>query len=289
MAEYEAATPEQKLNIATYFIMSSPTGEVDEVVGDVRKLVGDEVLSDAKLSKILGDYNMEQCVSAPDPDGAAVLVSAYGQVGADTFVDPASGRILRVDHKRRKYVEVTDKKQSLDDGVAKYRAAIDKELASYVESSYKTGKCVGAVYGTDAGLITVVLSAANVHLGNFWTGGWKAVYQLSVGSQGNVEMKGDIKVNVHYFEDGNVQLHTKFPTKATIAVSDAAKTAAAVVKSIKTIETDFQANLEHMYINMHSETFKHMRRFFPITKQPMNWNLAAHKVAGDLGGGSITS
>ena len=30
--EYAQATPAQKLNIATYFIMSSPVGEVDEVV-----------------------------------------------------------------------------------------------------------------------------------------------------------------------------------------------------------------------------------------------------------------
>ena len=27
-----SATPEQKLNIATYFVMSAPTGEVDEVL-----------------------------------------------------------------------------------------------------------------------------------------------------------------------------------------------------------------------------------------------------------------
>ena len=30
--EYAQATPEQKLNIATYFVMSAPVGEVDEVV-----------------------------------------------------------------------------------------------------------------------------------------------------------------------------------------------------------------------------------------------------------------
>lgn len=30
--EYEEASPEQKVNIATYFIMSSPTGEVDDVI-----------------------------------------------------------------------------------------------------------------------------------------------------------------------------------------------------------------------------------------------------------------
>lgn len=32
MSDGSSATPEQKLNIATYFIMSAPTGEIDEVL-----------------------------------------------------------------------------------------------------------------------------------------------------------------------------------------------------------------------------------------------------------------
>jgi len=280
----EEASPDQKINIATYFIMSSPTGEVDEVISDVKKLVNDDsVLSDQKLNKILQDYNVEHLVSAPDPDGQQCLVSVHGQVAADLFADPASGRVMRLDHRRRKFIEVTDRKQVLDEGVNRYRAAIEKEIAAYVDSVYKSGKCVFAVYGTDAGVITICLSAANVHLGNYWTGGWRSVYQFSVSSQGNVELKADVKVQVHYFEDGNVQLHGKFPSKTTVAVSNEAKTAAAVAKAVRTIETDFQNNLELMYINMHGETFKHMRRFYPLNKQPMTWNLAAHKVAGELG------
>jgi len=280
----EEAAPEQKLHIATYFIMSSPTGEVDEVVGDIKKLVNDErVLSDQKLTKILAEYNMEQLVTGPDPDGNLCIVSQYNQVGPDLYLDAASGRVLRFDHKRRKFVEVTDKKQVLAAGVNAYRSAIEKDVATYTSECFKAGKSVSAVFGTDEGLITICISAANVHLGNFWTGGWRSIYQLNVSQQGNIEMKGDIKLGVHYFEDGNVQLHTKFPTKATIAVSSEAKTAAAIAKAIKTIETDFQSNLEHMYINMHSETFKNMRRLMPMNKQFMNWNLAAHKVAGEMG------
>lgn len=33
-----------------------------------------------------------------------------------------------------------------------------------------------------------------------------------------------------------------------------------------------------MYVDMHRATFKQMRRFLPITKQPMNWNTYAHGV-----------
>jgi len=272
------------LKIATYFILSSPTGEVDEVVTDVRKLVGEETLTDAKLLKTLEEYNKEQLVSGTDPDGAAVLVSSYGAVASDLFLDPSSGRILKFDHRRRKFVEVTDKKQVLDDGIAKLRAGVEKELQTYLEGSYKTGKYVSAVYGSDSGNLIICISAANVHLGNFWTGGWRSVYHVPVGKEGSVEIKGDIKVNVHYFEDGNVQLHGKYPVKSAVTIDG--KAAASIVKAIKTIETDFQSNLELLYIDMHRDTFKQMRRFWPINKQPMNWNLSAHKMAGELTSGS---
>jgi len=220
----EGATSEQKRSIAAYFIASSPTGEVDEVVTDVRKLIPDSaVLSEEFITKTLKDYNVEQLVTGPDPEGVPCIVSPYGQVGDDLFLDPSSGRVMRFDHKNRKFIEVTDKKQVLDEGVNKYRSAIEAEVKSYVTGSYKTGKAVCAVYGTDSGVITICISAANVHLGNFWTGGWRSVYQFSVASQGSTELKTDIKINVHYFEDGNVQLHTKFPAKSTISIADEKK------------------------------------------------------------------
>eukprot|EP00456_Euglypha_rotunda_P091055 TRINITY_DN955_c0_g1_i16.p1 TRINITY_DN955_c0_g1~~TRINITY_DN955_c0_g1_i16.p1 ORF type:complete len:290 (+),score=51.33 TRINITY_DN955_c0_g1_i16:30-899(+) len=284
--EGESAEPtaEQKINIAQYFIASSPTGEVDDVIKDVKKLVNDDVtLSAATLTKIIKDYNIEQMVAAKDPDGNSVLVTAHGQIADDLFLDPATGRVLRFDHLKRKFTEVTDKKQVLDEKVDKFRAAIAKDVSAYVDEQYKSGKAASAVYGADSGAVTVCVSAANVHLGNYWTGGWRSVYQFSVSGSGSVELTGDIKVNVHYFEDGNVQLHTKFPTKVSITVGDEKKTAAEVAKAIRKIETDFQANLEEMYVQMHKSTFKQMRRFWPVHKKPMDWDLRKHNLTAELG------
>jgi len=277
-------TAEQKINIAQYFIASSPTGEVDDVVKDVKKLVNDDVtLNPATLSKILKDYNVDQMVAAKDPDGNSILVTAHGQIADDLFLDPATGRVLRFDHLKRKFTEVTDKKQVLEESVNKYRSAIAKEVSTYLDEQYKAGKAASAVYGADSGAITVCISAANVHLGNYWTGGWRSIYQLNVSSQGSVELSADIKVNVHYFEDGNVQLHAKLPMKVSVTVADEKKTASEVAKAIRKIETDFQANLEEMYVQMHKSTFKAMRRFWPVTKKPMDWDLRKHNLTAELG------
>jgi len=139
------------------------------------------------------------------------------------------------------------------------------------------------VYGSDNGRLTICISARNVNLSNFWTGGWRSTYNLSVGSSGETEMKGSIKIHVHYFEDGNVQLHTQLEKAAKVNVSgDADATANEITKAINKIESEFQTHLEEMYVNMHHKTFKAMRRFYSVTKSPMIWNASAHSLTNEI-------
>jgi len=280
----EDATPEAKLNIATYFIMNSPPGEVHDVVTDVTKLLNDpRTLSDAAITKIMRDYNTEQFVVANDPDGVPIMVTAYGQVDGESYLDPNTGRVLKFDHKKQKFTEVIEKKQVLDETISKFREKTAKSLDTYLEQNFKQGKCVGTVYGSDNGKLTICISARNVNLSNFWTGGWRSTYSLIVGTQGESEIKGSVKINVHYFEEGNVQLHTRLDKAAKLNLSnDAEATANEITKAIGKIESDFQAQLEEMYVNMHHKTFKAMRRFYPVTRSQMIWNASAHTLNTEI-------
>jgi len=281
--ETEQASPEAKLNIATYFIMSSPPGEVDDVITDVVKLIGDSGVGDESINAILRDYNAEQLVWGPDVDEKTpIMVSAHGAVAGDEYVDANTGRVLKFDHRRRKFTEATDKKQSLPGPVASYRASVQKAVDGYIATSFKPGKVVASVYGADTGVLTICVSAKNVNLGNFWSGSWRSVYHLNVKSRGAQELKGNIKVQVHYFEDGNVQLHTNYDRTASVTVGGEDDTGKEVAKALNKIESDFQSNLEEMYVNMHRTTFKSMRRFLPLNRQPMTWSLAAHSLAGEV-------
>jgi capping protein alpha len=277
--EYEQATPEQKLNISNYFVMSSPTGEVHDVLVDVAKLVNDAgALDDAAIKKIMKGYNEEQLQPAETPDGNRVVVSAMGAVGEDEYLDPSSGKVFSFDHKKHEFTGESDKKQELAGNINAYRTAIAKALEGYSKSQFKKDKCTITVYGADDGTITVALAARTVHLSAFWTGGWRSVCTLNVSGKGTQEMKCKTNVNVHYFEDGNVQMHAAIEKTASVNVEDEDSTGAAVVKAVQKIESEFQASMEEMYVDMHRSTFKQMRRFLPITKQPMNWNTYAHGV-----------
>jgi capping protein alpha len=279
----DEATPEQKINIANYFIMLSPTGECEEVLSDVSKLVGDKsILTESTVNNMLKDYNQEHMVSAKTPSGDKILVTSHGKVADDMFLDPNTGKVLRFDHRALEFKEETDQKQVLNDDINSYRTAIAKALKEYSSTQYKNGKCTSCVYGSDDGKIVVCLSAANVNLNNFWSGGWRSTFTLNVKDKGKTDMSGGSKLNVHYFEDGNVQLHAARDSVHPIDIADPDGTAAQVCKAIGALESELQANLEEMYVDMHRTTFKSMRRFLPLNRQPMKWNTYAHSLASEI-------
>jgi len=274
---------EAKINIANYFIQSSPTGEVNDVVTDVSKLVGDPaVLTEEAVAKMLRDYNQEHLDFAQDPStGTLVLVSAFGRVNDRQYLNPNTNQVLTFNHKTHKFTDVVEGKSTLPANVAAMRASIARALEVYSKTNFAPGKVCAMAYASNEGKFTICISAKNVNLGNFWTGGWRAVYSFTAGT-GPAELKASVKVNVHYFEDGNVQLHTAVDRTATVNVSDNDATANDVCKQIGKIENEFQTQLEEMYVKMHGTTFRQMRRFYSVTRQPMNWNTAAHALATEV-------
>jgi capping protein alpha len=259
--------------------MSSPTGEVHDVLLDVAKLVNDpSVLSDAAIRKIMKEYNHDQLQPAKTPDGHMLVASTYGFQGDDKYVDPSTGKVYKFDHRKHVFSEEADAKYTLSDSVNSYRSAIDKSMQEYVGAQYKANKATVSVYGAEDGTITVCLSARNVHLPAFWSGGWRSIFSVNIKAKGTVDAKCSTKLSVHYFEDGNVQLHAAIEKNVKVNVADEASTASTLVKAIQKMETDYQAAMEEMYVDMHDSTFKAMRRFLPISKMPMTWNVAAHSV-----------
>jgi capping protein alpha len=276
--EYDQATPEQKLSIAKYFIMSSPSGEVHEVLADVNKLVNDPaVLNDEALNTILKEYNEKQLQSAKTPDGAAVVVSSTNHIGDDCYVEPNSGSVYKFDHRKHVFTENTENKQSLDGDIEAFRKAIQDGLDKYNARQYKAGKCTMVVFGDDTGNITINVSARNINLNAYWSGAWRSVATFNC-KEKSAELAVNTRIEVHYFEDGNVQLHAALAKSPKIKVTDAASTATSVCKALEEMESSYQSSLEDMYVEMHSDTIKKMRRMLPMNKQPMVWNLAAHSL-----------
>ena len=93
---------------------------------------------------------------------------------------------------------------------------------------------------------------------------------------------GTIKVDVHYYEDGNVRLLTTKPVQASLTSGSAAE----IVKSIAGIERKYQEELNRAFGALSEGAFKTLRRQLPITRQKIDWD----KIGGyRLGQGRASS
>lgn len=123
----------------------------------------------------------------------------------------------------------------------------------------------------------IVMCAERINLRNFWSGRWKSRWELVLGSPGNLE--GQVTLCMHYYENGNLQLHSTKKIKQRIEYHDALTLAEGVTQAIRDAENLIETSLGEMYANMSQDTFKEMRRAMPITRMKMDWSIHTHRNA----------
>jgi capping protein alpha len=93
---------------------------------------------------------------------------------------------------------------------------------------------------------------------------------------------GQIQVDVHYYEDGNVALNTNKP----ISVSVPSLSAESIISRIAAAERDYQENLNRAFVQMAEGAFKNLRRQLPITRQKVEWEkVGGYRLGQDISGG----
>jgi uncharacterized protein (DUF58 family) len=99
-------------------------------------------------------------------------------------------------------------------------------------------------------------------------------------------LSGSIKVDVHYYEDGNVRMSTS----KTVEVANASG-ADAVVREIAKAENKFQEELNRAFVQLAEGSFKGLRRQLPVTRQRVEWEkIGGYRVsfASRMGGKDCT-
>ena len=80
-------------------------------------------------------------------------------------------------------------------------------------------------------------------------------------------LTGTIKVDVHYYEDGNVRMSTK----KDVEVSSGTGNADSVVREIAKAENKYQEELNRAFTSLAEGSFKGLRRQLPVTRQRVEW------------------
>lgn len=284
MADYdEPISDEEKVKIAINFLTHAPPGEFSEVFNDVRMLLNNDTLLKENAASAFSKYNTDQFIPAV-VDGVKdhVLITSHGEVDNGRFFDPRSKKSFRYDHLRNTVSDVDDSSEPEGE---QWRSAVDDSFRSYVEDHYPHGAySVYSKIDNGAIVVTVCIEDHRYEPNNFWNGRWRSEWCATIDeNSGNAQIVGILKNQVHYYEDGNVQLVSSKECKDSISASNERQLAKDFLKVVSKAESDYQQAISENYQNMSETTFKALRRQLPITRSKVDWSkILGYKIGKEL-------
>lgn len=272
MAEFEEEiSNEEKLKIAQHYLLSCPPGEFNEVLTDVKKIVSEEVLPDNVVAGIARVSNLRHSKLVTAPSGKKVIVAPAAEIDLTHYYDPVDDVTFELDHLTLQ-TSPAEVPSNQDENLANLRSGLQNRLQQYVKGCYSGDNAAVGVYAVN-GLLTIVITGEKINLKNFWSGKWSSTWTLAL-EEGVASLSGEVKIHIHYFEDGNLQMQShKQIAPNEIAFNTEAVLFDKVASIIQSEESALQNGLEEMYTNMNGETFRSMRRIMAVTRTKMDWNV----------------
>ncbi|KAJ7440910.1 F-actin-capping protein subunit alpha [Mycena galericulata] len=279
----------ERIEAACSFLLQSPPGEINDVLNDVRNIISDDDSLHEGVLPALKEYNLSQfmTVDVPGTDHQSIISEAARvsatEEGQERFIDPRSKTSFLFDHLS---LEASDSQPAEPDADSEpFRAALEKATLTYLSAHFHDGvaSIFAAKESTNKFVLQVVANKYNPS--NYWAGRWRSEYIIDLNEN---DVHGKVLVNVHYYEQGNVQLSTthtiSLSLPAAVVASSPSASASKILALIEDEEGKYQTSLNDTYQEMGEKTFKGLRRALPVTKQKIDWDraLGPYKLGQEL-------
>jgi capping protein alpha len=117
---------DQKKEIAKWFFLNAPAGEINYVAKDLKAVLSDEEVYNEAAMEAFPVYNKTHMICLEMPSGAGdVIVSSYSEINENEYLDPRTAQVAIVDHVKQICTKV--------------RPANDEELPSLYIEEYRYG------------------------------------------------------------------------------------------------------------------------------------------------------
>ncbi|KAJ7288453.1 F-actin-capping protein subunit alpha [Mycena rebaudengoi] len=279
---------DERIEAACSFLLQSPPGEINDVLNDVRNIISDDDSLHKGVLPALKEYNLAQfmTVDVPGTDHQSIVSEAARVEPTDEaqerFIDPRSKTSFVFDHLS---LEASDSQPAEPDADSEpFRAALEKATLTYLSAHFHDG--VTSIFSTKGSpnqfVIQIVANKYNPV--NYWAGRWRSEYTVDLSEN---TIRGTVLVNVHYYEQGNVQLSTTHTVSmslpAAIVTSSPSSSASKILALIEDEEGKYQTSLNDTYQEMGEKTFKGLRRALPLTRQKIDWDkVLGYKLGAEL-------
>lgn len=274
------------------------------MVNDVRILLSNDSLLKEHGSKLFAKYAKEQLtpVSLSGVSGdltqvnngnsdsnnhspsVTSLITHFNELEGNKYFDPRIKKCFKYDYLKQEASDLSDWSPP-EPSVELWRSTLDEAWLSYTKSHYTNGNAsVFASFNDACITLTACIEGHQFQPKNYWNGRWRSVWTTTFNpSEGKSELKGTIRVHVHYYEDGNVQLITSKDITTPITVTSEKATVKEFISLVEKAENEYQAAITDNYNTMSDTTFKALRRPLPLTRAKIEWNkILTYRIGNEL-------
>lgn len=274
-------TDDEKKELIHELLLQTPPGEFSSTFNDVRRIVDNDALM-KQCAKSYMEYWVEQQTPV-DVGEESVCLSREARQPDGSFLAPNSKKLFTLDPMRKETTVVGDYANSDHEA---FRSSVADKIKEYVKDHYTDGShsVLVKTNAQDLPELCIAIESHMYQLNNFYTANWRELWNVTLDqSSGSAEIKGVIKVQVHYYEEGNVQKMSRKQFSSTVSFTSEESLAANVTESIHKMTNEYQHCIAKIYDTFQSETFKSLRRALPITHSKINWDqMASYKIGAEL-------